>query len=433
MKKTILTALLAFGLGLGLTLIASTPSMAVHKGTGQGLTCGNCHTMHSSQGGTNSTAMGGTTGSFILLRGSVTSRAEIHNFCLQCHSQSGAQAGDQMNTGAFLTTPPKVHLSALWTGADFSTLGAGGAFGGTYAAGTYTQPTTDNAAGNDALGVQHSIGRSTVTPPGNTTTGAGPGGVALTAFTCTTCHDPHGTTVTTEGLNSYRNLKAGTYMTTDAQNRWTDMNLFGNLATSYVGAVAGSALSGTSPTTAANIWPIWRTTALQNSYLTAVAAVTLGGTALDGTIDDTRHVGISAFCAQCHGAWHEARYITNKSGTSDWNRHPVNNRLVDATPTSGGSVNIFEFAHYNQQGDTTQAPYTATTATKLPAAQGAVAATRYYADDNGDKVFCLSCHFAHGSIYNDILRWNYTSAVSAGSQIGNGIASNVGCQQCHNR
>ena len=174
MKKTILiTALLAFGLGLAMILVASTPSMAVHKGTGQGLTCGNCHTMHSSQGGTNSSAMGGTTGSFILLRGSVSSRAEIHNFCLQCHSQDGSQGPDQFNSGVWLTTPPKVHLSTAWDGADFSSLGAGGAFGGTYAASTYTPPTTDNAVGNDALGIQHSIGRSSVTPPGNTTTCVG--------------------------------------------------------------------------------------------------------------------------------------------------------------------------------------------------------------------------------------------------------------------
>jgi len=65
MKKHLLIALIALGLGLGLTLMVSTPSMAVHKGSGD-LQCGNCHTMHSSQGGTSGASMGGGSGSFIL-------------------------------------------------------------------------------------------------------------------------------------------------------------------------------------------------------------------------------------------------------------------------------------------------------------------------------------------------------------------------------
>ena len=51
----------------------------------------------------------------------------------------------------------------------------------------------------------------------------------------------------------------------------------------------------------------------------------------------------------------------------------------------------------------------------------------------GHRVFCLSCHFAHGGPHYDALRWDYTSAVSSGSQFGNPIPSNKGCQLCHNR
>jgi len=83
-KGYILTLLLASAFGIGLVLLTATSSMAVHKGAGD-LTCGACHTMHSSQGGTSVASMGANTGSFILLRTSVADRSELHNFCLQCH------------------------------------------------------------------------------------------------------------------------------------------------------------------------------------------------------------------------------------------------------------------------------------------------------------------------------------------------------------
>src|SRR3989338_5798881 len=54
-------------IGFCLSLLYPSPSKAVHKGAGD-ITCGSCHTMHSSQGGTNGPNMGGAAGSFILLR-----------------------------------------------------------------------------------------------------------------------------------------------------------------------------------------------------------------------------------------------------------------------------------------------------------------------------------------------------------------------------
>jgi cytochrome c553 len=390
--------------------------------------------------------MGANTGSFILLRTSVADRSELHNFCLQCHSEAGAQAAVQNNSGVWLTTPPKVHLTTVWDGGNFSTLGGGGVFNGTYAAGVYTPEGTDLGGPTPAttgLGKQHSIGATTIFPPGNSVTGTSAATGSLTTFSCTSCHDPHGTSTTTNAINKYRNLKAGAAMQTlGALNYWSDMAAFGDLATSYVGGVGGSATGGTGIAAALNVWPVWRSATSQNSYKTmpvGAPVITLGGSAIVPPPNaGANNVGMSAFCAQCHGAWHEARQVggvnLNVSG-DDWKRHPVNNALVVAgSELSGAGVTIIDFAHYNNEGDTSRAPYTTTDATKLPAANVTdVAAARYYADSSNDKVFCLTCHFSHGSIYNDLLRWNYTSAVSAGAQTGNTIASNVGCQQCHNR
>ena len=226
-------------------------------------------------------------------------------------------------------------------------------------------------------------------------------------------------------------------MPTAAQNKWTNMLAWGDLATSYVGGVTNTSgvannFLGTNPNAGYNLWPVINNAgSSQNSYRTNNATVmVLGGTTIAAA---TNNVGFSGFCAQCHGAWHEEIGTNSNRSGDDWKRHPVNNSLVDVTPLSGGLVSIVEFATHYNLGPASAAPYTTTVATKLPAAQATAAGTTYYADDSADKVFCLSCHFSHGSRFNDILRWNYTSAVQAGSQTGNAIASNVGCQQCHNR
>lgn len=422
MKKHLLITLIALGLGLGLTLMVSTPSMAVHKGSGD-LTCGNCHTMHSSQGGTSTPSMGGDTGSFILLRNpNVTSRSTIHNLCLQCHAENGSQAGVVMNTGTAATTPPKVYLTSIaWTeSSDFTTIGAGGDF--SYV-GTYTG--TFNLQGGDitvAVGRGHSLGITTPTPPGNNAGNSG-AGTTLNSFSCTSCHDPHGTSSTTTSINRFRNLKAGAALDANAQRPINNMTSLSpmDIATSYVGGVNnGNNTLGSAPTVASNVWPVYRPSGSQNSY--NVSSVAPTGMTLS---DNSTYVSMSAFCAQCHGAWHEGFTGSTNKSTNDWARHPVDNRITDGSTTSGAGVTITDFAHYSNN---TINPI----GSKVPAANGAGAAV-YYADNVGDKVFCLSCHFAHGSPYYDILRWNYIAAVDLGSQQGNGVASNRGCQQCHNR
>lgn len=447
MKRFIGIALIVLGLGVGLTLMVSTPSKAVHKGVGD-LTCGGCHTMHSSQGNDNSPSMGGTTGSFILLKANVGSRAEIHKLCLQCHAENGSQADtvwgvpEDNYRGGIGITAPKVYLTnnpwsnTMYDLSGFQNVGAGGDFSsvGSYNGSTFIlTPGVDDV---NALGRGHSIGGTdglgNATPPGNTTIGIGPNTNAIIGFTCTSCHDPHGTTETTNNINTYRNLKANS-MPTGVQNVWTDMAAFGDLGKSYVGGTTPSnrapapGYRGTDPTGVGNVWPIWGNGGLsQNSYFSVDAVTNKTGVL----------VGVSRFCGQCHGAWHEGLTAGNNVDGDDWRRHPVGNQLVgDGTPNSGAGVDIVRFGHYNQQGsDNSRRPYDPLVeATKLPAAQSQITGTTYYADDPADRVFCLSCHFPHGSPNYDILRWNYTKSVIVGDQAGQGIASNTGCQQCHNR
>ena len=138
--------------------------------------------------------------------------------------------------------------------------------------------------------------------------------------------------------------------------------------------------------------------------------------------------GMSGFCAQCHTFWHEARALENGQDNTigeDWKRHPVDYVINSADVSGEGTITI-NWSNYNSIPD----------GFKLAAANVGTDLTQefYYADaDNEDKVFCLSCHFAHGGPYYDNLRWSYTSIVGPGTQEGNPIPSNKGCQICHKR
>ena len=322
--KTFYTLAIAAIAVIGLALFA-TPALAVHAGTGQGLTCGACHTMHSSQGGTSVSAMGGATGSTLLLRVAIANKYQIGNFCLSCHAENGAQAATPQNSGVWLTTPPKVYRTTAWTNGDFTEVGAGGDFNGSGAfdGTTFTNDAGDDiTAGGPSTGKGHSINlqAADIMPPGSN---SGAGGIE--SFTCTTCHDPHGTTTTIAAINKYRNLRGNI---SDGGNgiEWT-----ADIATSYVGGVGGGALGGTGTTVANNTWPVYRSATSQNSY---------SGSATAGA-------QFSRFCAQCHGDWHEVTETGNginnwavsgndpTSGNFDWQRHPV-----DAALVAGGQLAV---------------------------------------------------------------------------------------------
>jgi cytochrome c553 len=414
MRRSFLLALLAFAVAC--LFMAATPAMAVHKGAGGVLTCGFCHTMHSSQG--DDTSIGGTDGSLVLLRGGVTDRGDIHLLCLQCHSEEGDNADfDDPNSD----TPPKVHFETTGgvgagTGSnsdpfDFKGIGAGGDFGATfsYDGTTFTlNPDGDDANDGYTLGHGHSLG-ATIEPPGAATGDAG-----TIDLSCTSCHDPHGVDgASTATVNRYRYLRVqvvggggGTALDDDSTTL-TDESYLGEIAGDFTGTGAGGVN---------HFWPVYDGTT-NNIY--RVSSLT------------SQSAGISGWCSQCHDKWHEEETTGNES-SNDWKRHPVANELVDASTGSGAGVDIVRWAHYNERAGVSNAPYTNTTGTKLPAAQ-TDDGDDYFADTSADAVFCLSCHYAHGGPNFDNLRWDYTSTVSFGEQTGNSIESNEGCQQCHNR
>lgn len=411
-------------LAIGFLLLSSTSAFAVHKGAGD-LTCGNCHTIHNSQGGGTNTLGGTSGGALVLLRADVSGRQDVHKLCLQCHASSGTNAAVVYPPANI--TPPKVYIDGVAGKGiasgntdpfDFSKIGAGGDFSATftYSGGTLTLDTADGGS-TPSLGHGHSLGVN-ATPPGGT--------VAID-FSCTSCHDPHGRNTTqgsTNGVNLYRMLRYSTgssdspiaKQTQAMSNPITGMS-------SWVGGVNGTNFAGINDQAANHIWPVYKDTPLtQNVY----AAGSVKGVQSTGT-------AFSNFCVQCHVSWHESIETGNVSG-NDWKRHPVDNEITETgSTTSGAGVTITDFTWYNTNAASALAPDTTTGATKVPAMQKTSAGATYYADDGADRVFCLSCHYAHGGPNYDALRWNYNYDVVAGNQKGNAIAANVGCQQCHNR
>ncbi len=391
---------------LGFLLLPIGTAHAVHKGAGD-LTCGGCHTMHNIQGGTQ--LEGSTGGSSILLRGPVGNRAQIHNLCLQCHGSNGSQnPNGQQPHGQ---RPPTVFdNTASWTQTD----PLGGNSGNTIGAGGNFYPelnTLWDATTTPREGRGHSVGATNVTPPG--------GDVAISEFSCTNCHDPHGAASDTDpNINRFRNLRKNA---TGAGNN-AGVTFIVTEHTSYVGGLSGgpypSGYFGGGQTNSAGnvVWPVFR------GNLTGTPAT---DAANSNSYSGGSTGGMSKWCAQCHDDWHESITTTNPAG-EDWRRHPVDYN-INITHVSGAGVDTIRPDNY----DPTKAGQV------LPVADGAASNRVFYMDPrppNGtDRVFCLTCHFAHGGPYYDNLRWDYLATVSAGNQTGNAVPSTRGCQLCHNR
>ena len=171
---------------------------------------------------------------------------------------------------------------------------------------------------------------------------------------------------------------------------------------------------------------------------------------------------MSKWCSQCHDKWHEdfPEGVNNQAHDFtptpqyqlqlDTRRHAVNSMVPRASVPGCGDgchVSLLDRSNYNNalivagKGlPVTASQYYASNAYYLPECSVAGNSACSGMDisfggtsGNNHKVFCLSCHFAHGGPYNDNLRWNYTSSVSTGDQAANGVPVNKGCQLCHNR
>ncbi|MDH4321184.1 MAG: hypothetical protein OEV73_06760 [Desulfobulbaceae bacterium] len=109
---------------------------------------------------------------------------------------------------------------------------------------------------------------------------------------------------------------------------------------------------------------------------------------------------ISSLCGQCHGKFHNGVGNINTSAdlTTAWLRHPTD---YDFKSIGG------EYGSYVENPS-------------VPVAHVDLGNT------SADKiVMCLSCHKAHGTQHDDLLRWSYSTMDAHGG------AGNIGCFACH--
>ena len=113
---------------------------------------------------------------------------------------------------------------------------------------------------------------------------------------------------------------------------------------------------------------------------------------------------MTAYCTGCHWDFH-----SDMGGASPWLRHP-SDALI---PNSGEYASAF----WASGGTGTYDPDVPVARQTLPDSPLSTVAL------NSDMVMCLSCHRAHGSQYDAMLRWDYkNSSLSTAFE---------GCNKCH--
>ncbi|MBW1677887.1 MAG: hypothetical protein JRJ79_15125 [Deltaproteobacteria bacterium] len=117
-------------------------------------------------------------------------------------------------------------------------------------------------------------------------------------------------------------------------------------------------------------------------------------------------VTISELCAKCHGDFHgESGNTTDVGVAGAWIRHPTDNLI----PTTWGiyTTVTIDDRKWNPPGYATPTEGVAPTGTP--------------------RATCISCHRAHGTAENDLLRFNYAT------QLAGQTSSTVGCLGCHDK
>jgi predicted CXXCH cytochrome family protein len=353
--------------------------------TGQ---CSNCHTMHNSQDGRGevSTYAGGVITEHVATPQNYLLKAS----CIACH------AGDTGETNTFgapivlhTTNPTNQGGGSTLAGGDFYWVATG--LGGTDSMG-------HNVSGVALEDQVIGAGSPGYTPPGwdlNATSGFAFGQVAggeatwssqLTCDGIYGCHGQH----SSSGITGAHHGNTGL-----TSNQCNVADTVGN-SYRFLGGIKGLENAD---------WNWSETAALHNEYygVNSPANRDLSNT----NYPDTSTISFS--CAECHGYFH-SRIDSSTAGTSPWVRHPTDINL----PNSG------EYASYNPDNANVYS-------VEAPVARPTVPATSSATVTPGTNaiVMCLSCHRAHGSPQDDILRWDYSTMVAATG------TDDTGCFTCH--
>jgi hypothetical protein len=398
------------------------PAYAFHDGGVA--TCESCHTMHNSSAKetgalapqmTNNNMGVGVTNPY-LLQGQDPSST-----CLACHGaltpgsyhildNNPLAVAGQMNMDTMNYTP----------GGEFGWLQIGPRKGHNIVA-------ADFAAVNNGAETRR-------VPPGYTGTWTG------TDFSCVSCHDPHGqgrfTGPSTQARQTANatgeaDVVAGLLPIAESGSyggtRFAEYDAAaGTTAGSYrlLGGVGWKPrTSPAQPTFAVNA-PLALAPGTYNKSETTFALAAAG--AHSGQTVVAYLSGMSEWCGTCHGAFHGEAASGSLAATID--KHPSG-----ATATLGASL-AANYNKYIRTGNLTgTSAYDALIPVELNAARDVAAAalpvdtagTTTIAVGGGANVMCLTCHRAHASGFDSMLRWEVYEFNDIGSSgaLANGAAN----------
>lgn len=387
MKKVILTIFLIL-----ITIAVKSGYIYANSDSGS---CANCHTMHNSQSGASVT--GGAGNDRLLNAG-----------CIGCHTGTTGKTNTHGAPVVLHTTSPGNTATAQGAGKT----NAGGDF--------YWVNADENknaAKGHNVIDLSsvtsQDINMTNFNPPGwdpDATRGypfgqiAGGEGVWSSQLTCAGkygCHGNHLNEGSLKGIQGshHNNLHGGGSDGAGSDNTGTRAQTADTVGNSYrfLGGIKGLEDEN---------WNWSETPTLHNEYYGENYIADRSS----GNNYGSKNT-MSFLCAQCHGEFHSEIDSDSKSG-SPWVRHPTDIAL----PASG------EYDDYNSDNaDNTAGLYSL----EAPVARATVPAMAAGAVTPGtDIVMCLSCHRAHGSPVNDLLRWDYSTMIAGGG-------STNGCFTCH--
>jgi len=130
---------------------------------------------------------------------------------------------------------------------------------------------------------------------------------------------------------------------------------------------------------------------------------------------------MSNYCAGCHQQFHGINYTDTDGNVvydnqSPWFRHPTHLALPDDPDK--------EYYYYNNPGGSGPGSYNPLVpVARDPDELSTMTGPSSVVTPGKDQVMCLSCHRAHASPYDHLLRWDYDGWP------GNGEAN--GCSVCH--
>lgn len=379
---------------LALAVLLSLPLTchAFHDG-GVGA-CEGCHTMHSSLSGRAvATALPQFQAGAFLLKASDQSSA-----CLNCHQRAGLTG-----PAGFLISTSE---SDMPTGAPPLQLSPGGDFGWLKKTFNWTGETGPQTSRGEMHG--HNIVASDYGYVADTRLSSAPGGGSFqypsNKLGCISCHDPHGqyrrnsdTTITTTG-SPIRG--SGSYSTSVDPDAIVSVGVY-----RLLGGV------GYQPKSLSGNY------AFINSPFFAAAPDDYNRSEAATDVRVAYGRGISLWCSNCHTNMHTAAV-----GPSI---HPADvalssdvllryNAYVKTGDISGNQATSYLSLVPFQMGDTTNM---ATLKNAVSLTAGPV---------SGDKVMCLSCHRAHASGWDSLMRSPQTTFMTVADSSGNPVYPNPG-------